>query len=318
MTPLVSIIVPVYNTERTLLEKCVQSLLTQTYKNLEIIIIDDGSNECTANLCNEIGLLDVRIKVVHKQNGGLSSARNAGLDIAKGDFISFVDSDDFIEDDSIRKLLNVAKDLNVEIACMRSIVFNEHGEVLYQQGKNTLSFNKIVWSDYIKGICYKQLSESVCDKLFSRRIIDKNRFEQGRLNEDFIFLSKLLMSRNNIGLLDYCGYHYLKHSGTITADKANFKSLKNAIQNSCELADISQKYANEVYLYYVYSALFQTKVLLSNLRNINSDDWRYCIEVLRKYKPYINCCNLSKIDQLLIWGFWKLPYLTKILYSMIK
>lgn len=250
----------------------------------------------------------------------MSSARNAGLDVANGSYISFVDSDDFIESDSLKNMLEACKSSTVNVVCMRSIISDENDNVLYVQGSNTMACQPISWSDYIRGICHKKLSESVCDKLFNAKLLKKRRFESGRLNEDFFFLSKLLMDNTDVAVLDFNGYHYLKHSGTITSDKRNFVSLKDAIRNSCELAEYARCNAEDAYIHFVYSALFQSKVLLTNLPSdsIGSNDWQYGIETINCFSSKIKECGLSRQDQILIYGFRKFPRLTKLIYRFIK
>ena len=115
MTDLVSVIVPIYKVEKYL-GKCVDSIINQTYKNLEIILVDDGSPDNSGKICDEYAKKDNRIKVIHKENGGLSSARNAGLDVATGEFIAFVDSDDRIHLDFVEKLYRAIKEENADIA----------------------------------------------------------------------------------------------------------------------------------------------------------------------------------------------------------
>ena len=112
---LISIIVPIYNVE-DYLKRCIDSILGQTYKNLEVILVDDGSPDKCGKICEEYKLIDSRIKVIHKKNGGLSSARNNGLDIATGDFIGFVDSDDYIERNMYESLIEALNNNNADIA----------------------------------------------------------------------------------------------------------------------------------------------------------------------------------------------------------
>lgn len=112
---LISIIIPVYNVERYLRE-CIDSIIAQTYKNLEIILVDDGSSDKSGEICDEYSKKDSRIKVIYKKNGGLSDARNVALDIAKGDYIGFIDSDDYIEKDMFQILYNLAEEYNAEIS----------------------------------------------------------------------------------------------------------------------------------------------------------------------------------------------------------
>lgn len=320
MDKLVSIIVPVYNTDRRLLEKCVDSLICQSYKNIEIILIDDGSHAETSDLCEELSHKDMRIRVKHKQNGGLSSARNAGLDVTEGSLISFVDSDDHLHPDSIQNMVNAHTKFNSGIVCMGSRITDDQGTILEKSGNDTHKCETINSVEYIKGICRKQLSESVCDKLFSATLLRNRRFETGRLNEDFLFLSKILMEGQAVTLLDFSGYYYLKHSGTITSDRLNFKSLKDAIRNSCELADYASARNSQAYIHFVYSALFQTKVLLTLLPKdkIGSGDWNFCTDTITKYNAWFNRCNLSLQDKLLIRGFVKIPRITKVIYSILK
>lgn len=119
---LISVIVPVYNVEKYL-HKCINSILNQTYKNLEIILIDDGSTDNSGKICDEYALKDNRIKVIHKENGGLSSARNAGLDICSGDYIGFVDSDDYIAEDMYEYLYVNLKKIMRMLLCVIFIMF---------------------------------------------------------------------------------------------------------------------------------------------------------------------------------------------------
>ena len=115
MEQLVSIIVPIYNVEKYIKE-CIDSIINQTYKNLEIILVDDGSPDCCPKICDEYSKKDKRIKVIHKENGGLSSARNAGLDVAKGEYVSFIDSDDVVDEKFIETLYNLCIENNCDIS----------------------------------------------------------------------------------------------------------------------------------------------------------------------------------------------------------
>ena len=115
-TPFLSVIVPVYNVE-SYLSRCVDSILVQKVDGMEIILVNDGSRDSSGTICDEYARKDSRIRVLHKENGGLSSARNAGLDICRGEYIAFVDSDDWIEPDAYEKMLKTAKELDVKLVC---------------------------------------------------------------------------------------------------------------------------------------------------------------------------------------------------------
>lgn len=319
MKPLVSIIVPVYNTEDILLEKCINSLVNQTYQKIEIIIVDDGSKSPTALFCDSMAGTDPRIRLIHKTNGGLSSARNAGLDAARGEFYSFVDSDDYLHPEAIQRMYEAQAKTNCKIVCMRSIIINESDKVLYHFGNDSLAIEHIGWADYLKGICEKRLSESVCDKLFKSDLFN-TRFESGRLNEDFLFLSNLLMTGIDVALLDFAGYYYLKHEGTITSHNSDYTSLKDAILNSCQLANFALSKNKDCYRYFAYSALFQTKVLMTLLPidKIGSEDWNLCLSVLHQFKSTLNKCGLRWYDRFMLIGLRCCPKRLKYFYTILK
>ena len=142
---LISIIIPVYNVEQYL-SRCIDSVINQTYKNLEIILIDDGSTDDSGEICDEYALKDNRIKVMHKQNGGVSSARNEGLDISKGNYIGFIDSDDFIEKDMYEFLYDLLTKNNCDISCCNKFIFKDNKFIAsksFPKG-NVLSFNEVL------------------------------------------------------------------------------------------------------------------------------------------------------------------------------
>ena len=159
--PKVSVIVPVYNTEQYLKE-CVDSLLKQTLTDLEIILIDDGSPDNSAYICDEYAKLDSRVKVIHKENGGLSSARNAALDICKGEYIGFVDSDDFVEPTMFEELYNSAINYNSDISICALSTFSEKSII-----PKMLPFEKEVYkdSDIMKCFFVPLLGENPNEKI---------------------------------------------------------------------------------------------------------------------------------------------------------
>ena len=194
--PKVSVIVPVYNTEQYLKE-CVDSLLKQTLTDLEIILIDDGSPDNSAYICDEYAKLDSRVKVIHKENGGLSSARNAALDICKGEYIGFVDSDDFVEPTMFEELYNSAINYNSDISICALSTFSEKSII-----PKLLPFEKEVYKDSDIMKCFfvpllgehpnekiKYLEGFVCRQLFKREIIGNIRFKSEReyFAEDVMF-----------------------------------------------------------------------------------------------------------------------------------
>ena len=147
---LISIIVPVYNVEKYL-KKCVDSIVNQTYKNLEIILVDDGATDNSGKICDELVELDNRIKVYHKKNGGLSDARNYGVERATGDYIGFVDSDDYIDAEMYEKLYEAIKKENVDVAeCNLKIVYPEKTDLFTDQKYYQICNNQEYLEEYLK------------------------------------------------------------------------------------------------------------------------------------------------------------------------
>lgn len=187
--PLVSIIVPVYNVEK-FIGRCLNSIIRQTYTNIEVIVVNDGSTDNSGKICDEFSTIDQRIKVIHKNNSGLSSARNKGLDNVSvhSKYILFVDSDDYINKDIIKDNLYVLQKGNADIVCFnRAIVKN-----------NEVVANKIIYSsdmstkDVIVGIYEKKLSNVVWDKLYKREVWDDIRFLEGWIFEDLYVMPYVL------------------------------------------------------------------------------------------------------------------------------
>ena len=190
--PLISIIVPIYKVE-PYLRRCLDSIVNQTYTNLEIILIDDGSPDGCPQICNEYAARDDRIVVIHKENGGLSDARNAGLDICKGEYISFVDSDDWIADVFIEVMFKVLKDNKATMAISDfsrtsqtfSILFS-HYDICHVEVLNHIEATKKLWSEYISTFT------TVWGVLYKASLFKHIRFPTGRIHEDLYVSFQLL------------------------------------------------------------------------------------------------------------------------------
>jgi len=156
----ISIVVPVYNVEQYL-EKCVNSIINQTYKNLEIILIDDGATDSSGKLCDELAKIDNRIKVYHKENGGLSDARNYGVERATGDYIGFVDSDDCIDSEMYEKLYEAIRKENVDVAeCNLKIIYPDREELFTEQNYYNVCTKQEYLEEYLK-IILKYLFQNI-------------------------------------------------------------------------------------------------------------------------------------------------------------
>lgn len=238
---MISIIVPLYNVENYI-DKCLESLVHQTYSNIEIILIDDGSPDNSGYIADEWKEKDKRIKVIHKSNGGLSSARNVGLDICSGDYIMFVDSDDIVSVDICQKLLN----LMVENDCQIAICEAEH--VFDNQPSFSFS-NNLEFYDSENAICemwyQKSFLPSAWGKLYKSEIFHHLRFTEGIIFEDIDMMHEAFDKAHKIVYTDSKLYGYIHHEDSITTKPFTRKDL--IILDICQkLLDFSSDKSNKM------------------------------------------------------------------------
>lgn len=223
--PLISIIVPIYNVEQYL-DKCITSIVNQTYKNLEIILVDDGSTDKCSNISDKWALDDNRIKVIHKENGGLSDARNTGLEIATGKYIGFVDSDDFISKYFVeilyKNLVNTQSDL---IQCSHLTVDEDYLGVEELINEN-LSI-KIYNTKEALGLLIEEerINQVVWNKLYKKELLQEIHFEYNKLNEDEFFTYQIFAKCKKISYVDLPLYYYLIRNQSIMRKQYSIKRL---------------------------------------------------------------------------------------------
>lgn len=218
----ISIIVPVYNVEKYIC-KCIDSILNQTFTDFELILIDDGSTDKSGKICDEYKKKDSRIKVIHKKNEGLSSARNIGLDIAQGKYIGFVDSDDYINCEMYSILYkNIIKhDSDIAICAFRKVnkYFNEHVENINNEVK---VFNNIEALNNLYGS--KSLEFIVAwNKLYKKEIFDETKYPVGKINEDEFVIHKLYYACKKVIYIDCNLYYYFQRENSIMNKKFTIK-----------------------------------------------------------------------------------------------
>lgn len=188
---LVSIVVPVYKVE-TYLEECITSILNQTYRNFELILVDDGSPDLCGCICDDFANKDKRIKVIHKENGGLSDARNAGIDIAKGDYITFIDSDDCVNSRYLEVLIKLCNQYRADIV---QVGFTSNKtELAYTQQSKLIIKNFSPHDALINMLRMRDVQVIAWAKLYRRHLFENIRYPVGRLNEDNLTTYKLLLS----------------------------------------------------------------------------------------------------------------------------
>lgn len=208
-TPLISIIVPIYNVAEYL-PKCMDSLLAQTYSNIEVIAIDDGSTDNSGDILETYAARDARVRPVHIQNGGVSNARNVGLDLATGSYIGFVDSDDWIDDTMYERLATAMTD-DVDVVCGGYVLETEHGQEydLLREDKPRIYHRTAVLCETFSPIVPKRTEWVLCDKLFRKELVTNVRFDTAILNsEDMLFFYEAMRTCRKFALLPLYSYHY--------------------------------------------------------------------------------------------------------------
>jgi glycosyltransferase involved in cell wall biosynthesis len=214
MNEKVSIIVPIYKVEKYL-DRCIKSIVDQTYKNLEIILVDDESPDKCPKICDGWAKKDKRIKVIHKKNGGLSDARNEGIKKATGSYIGFVDSDDYIEPNMYELLLNNLLNNNCDISiCSFYVEFDSGAKTIdNSHNGNCEVFDSLIALKYL--ILDKKITNHAWNKLYRKSLFDKIKFPAGKKFEDIAIMYKLFEQSDRIALSDYIGYHYIQRSDSI-------------------------------------------------------------------------------------------------------
>ncbi len=209
---MISVIVPVYKVEKYL-DRCVDSIVGQTYKNLEIILVDDGSPDSCPSMCDEWAKKDSRIKVIHKQNGGPSDARNAGMKVANGEYIGFVDSDDYISSDMYERLLDSIEKTDSDISCCGAKMVWEDGRerLLTPDGEHILDNLQAVKSI----ICEDVLKQVVWNRLYKTELVSDIMFPVGKYHEDVFWNYKAISRAKKVSALSAPCYFYTQREGSI-------------------------------------------------------------------------------------------------------
>lgn len=235
MKPLISIIVPVYNVE-TYLAKCVDSILAQTYTNLEIFLVNDGSSDCCGKLCDEYAKEDKRIKVIHKKNGGLSDARNVAIDVTTGEFITFIDSDDYVTDDYIMTLYSLIEkyECKVSIALYNTFVEGSKPKVVnrvYREDcqTNIKAIEEMFYQEKYDTASWAKLYHS---SLFATGI----RYPKGIVYEDLATTYLLIFQSDKVAFCNRRIYNYLLRRDSIEGSSFSSKKMDSALK-VCELME---------------------------------------------------------------------------------
>lgn len=242
--PEISIIVPVYGVEKYL-DKCVRTILNQTFKDFELILVDDGSPDNCGKMCDAYAAEDDRVKVIHKENGGLSAARNAGLDIAEGCYIGFVDSDDYIEEDMYELLYHNIKKENADLSIVgifdlyagKEPVVKEHQYIV----TDMLGAAKIILEAKI-------VSVNAYNKLYKREIFENVRYPVGMITEDAAVILKVLENTEKIVIDTKQKYYYFHRENSITSNQYSKRDLQTIQIWQANETHVLEKYPELAYV----------------------------------------------------------------------
>lgn len=297
----ISVIVPVYNTLNCL-ERCVDSIRRQTYENLEIILVDDGSTDGTGQLCDTLAERDDRIRVYHKENGGASSARNLGLRKASGGYVGFVDSDDYIDTDVYQKMAELVMKKNYPVV---QISRDERDEAGNRLADVCIPPKKVRFCDsetFIKELLLHQGDCSFCTKLLKKELFAQHRFPEGELNEDFKLLIELLMRIEGVAILPEQGYHVVCRSDSTTRKRSG-DSFSRVFLDIVENADRMQEIVDSSYpALHEYAVRFNLYQRLDYMLHIPLSQMKKENAFYQKVKKYLRSHIGDTVSN---------PYLTK-------
>ena len=289
MQPLLSIIVPIYNVEQYL-DRCIQSILNQTYQNLEIILVDDGATDCSGAIADSYAAKDKRIKVFHKENGGLSDARNYGLEHVTGDYILFIDSDDFIVNIMCERLITVASSNNADIVSCNYYIYRGDDDISIhnmsvQDDKRTFTGMDMLRYYLLKTEPFDL--NVVWNKIFKLDLfngVEPVRFPKGRVQEDNFTIFRLFLNANSIVTVNEPLYYYVQRAGSIMANFTR-RFMIDTIESHMYMSDYLMNHCssvkNELQLYLLNSYVELSRRVCANKCK------KECNDLLIQYKHYV-------------------------------
>lgn len=283
---LVSVIIPVYNVERYV-GQCIESVLNQTYKNIEVILIDDGSIDKSSDICDYYAKKDTRVKVIHKENGGLSSARNAGIAVATGDYGIYIDSDDYwIMTTGLEVLLNRVLQFEIDVLSFNYIKYDERSGVLSSKHKHLDTENVIGLSkaEQLNQLTKQNLfNASACNKLIKMCLLKRLPFEYGMCSEDIEWCAKLMLEAKRIDYMNLDLYCYRQREGSIskTIKNKSCQDLAKAILSCVKIAETADSDIRvPLYRYTAYQ--FSTFIAVQAFAE------QFQSDSIKKLQPYVS------------------------------
>lgn len=313
--PLISIVIPVYNVEQYL-DYCMQSVFAQTYKNLEIILVDDGATDSSGKMCDEYAKKDARVKVIHKENGGLSSARNTGMKEVNGEYFSFIDSDDYIRVDYISKMYEYMLNDNADmvVCSFKKVVKDEEFRTVSACASEHYVFEKEMAR-------YKILSRQVPiyahGKLYKAELAKEMEFPVGRLHEDIPVTWNVIQYVNKMTYAKDEIYFYRQRVDSIINAKYRHGRMDQLYFSEEILAEFREK--NEYYYAAVSRCFFSASDNITIVTKEYAEDWKYLFDAIKKYKAGVlkDSSAESKLKIMACFAYIS-PYLVRLVGKIYK
>lgn len=312
---LVSVIIPAYNIE-DYIGRCLDSIISQTYKNLEIIVVDDGSRDYTGEILDNYAKKDRRIKVIHKENGGVSSARNKGIEAAEGDYIGFIDGDDLIEPEMYKTLVDLLEEENADIAhCGYQMVFPDRIDYYHNTGKKKIQTTEEGLKDLLSG---EMIEPGLVNKIYKKELIKNCRLnETVKINEDLLMNYQLFKLSQKSVYYDITPYSYMIRSSSATGANSLITKREDSLRVLNQIKDdcINNNLLSIIYKRYIYLLMaicrdglkdksymkYQKKQRKQLKKELKTDVFKSCIPKKLKYMSLFSCY---------------FPHIMKIIYKM--
>lgn len=323
-SPIITVIVPIYNVDKYL-EGCLISILKQTYTNLEIILINDGSTDASPRICDSYASLDNRIRVVHQENQGVSSARNLGIDISRGQYITFIDADDYIDPDYLNNMITIIEQSKCEIVVSQLIKFDNTNadfsslskKICYKIDSGIESCAKLLYQ--------KEIHNGIVSKIFTKKAIGKCRFSNEiAFAEDLELNFKLLINSSTVSITGFQGYCYCKRPNSAINSKFKPRRMDGIKVTSRILANVANNHKkliraaeNRHFMeaIYIYGSILNSKHKLLKERNV-------CSNIIKLYRRNVIMDSNSRLQYRLLalssyFGV-SIPVMLTNLYTLTK
>lgn len=310
MNEKISVVVPVYNMEKYL-SRLMDALLAQTYENLEIILVDDGSKDNSPAMCDEYAAKDNRVRVIHKENGGSSSARNMGIEAATGEYIGFLDSDDYPDLDMYETLYRVIKEKNADVAQTMSKDFDEDGNLVKDAYKSGGAVTYLPKEEMFRLLMLHVGDSSFCTKLVKASLMKKLRFPEKKLNEDFKLVLDLLQYVDGVYSIEESKYNIILRGGSNSRNSFSEVFYNAIIENSdTAYAMMEEQFPNlreeTTRFYFIQRMYYLLHIPVELMTKENAIYQKVIKEVKRGRKEIRKNAYLSKKEKrnLLIVSYW--------------